>query len=108
MEKPSHRAVDRLRVYKRESPAFDIEPRLSRTSTDASGPLGPGPELGCQARNLAQLLGHFLEPFRRLLRCQLRFGHTAGEDRVAFPLGIQQLLNLLGFCAAALGVRQST
>ena len=83
---------------------YDIEARLSRTDTDASGPLGPAPELGCQARNLAQLLGHFLKPFRGLLRGQLRLRNAAGENRVAFTLGLQELLNFLRFSAAVLGV----
>ena len=87
---------------------YDIEARLSRTDTDASGPLGPAPELGCQARNLAQFLGHFLEPSGRLLSGHLCFRDAAGENRVAFAFGFQELLDLLRFSAAALGVCQTT
>src|SRR4029079_7738022 len=91
-----------------KSPAYDIGGPSDLTSADASGALGPASKLGCQARDLAQLLGHFLESFRRLLRGHLRFRDPAGQHRIALPFGFKELQHFLGLRAAGFGVRQTT
>jgi len=78
--------------------------RPSRTT--ASGPLRSTAELGRQARNFAQLLGHFFKSLRGLLRGQFRFRNPAREDRIALTLGVEQLLNFLDLGTALIGVGQ--
>src|SRR5689334_9502399 len=85
-----------------------VRHRWSARTRHPSGAFGPAAELGCQACDLAQLLGHFLESLRRLLSSHLRFGDPAGKNGVPLALGFQELLHFFRFSAAVLGVRQST
>ena len=68
--------------------------------------LRPVPQLRRQARNFAQLPGHFFESFGSLLRGLLRFRDTASQDGVAFPFRLQEFLNFLRLGSSSLGFGQ--
>ena len=75
-EEPKHRAVVRVTCgcWRKDRAACYIHAlaRLRMTSADASSALGSTPQLGSQARDLAQLLGHFFKASGRLLSGHFR------------------------------------